>query len=171
MAVLLAVLIVLPIPDPDPTGAEVDLLARLLAAEVGGVDGQAQIDMALSILDTVYWRTEHRVLSDGTVAGTVGWHSESGIFQFPPCLLWGPDWSENDTCRSDADLDRYRLIVWAYEAGLRGSCREYSHYHSLPDKPGQCWIRSDNGMFMTFYDGRWNAPEPTGWDARLVPER
>lgn len=129
-----------------------EMLAWLVWVEARGMN-EAYWSSALSVISTVMERTDKKVLSNGTIDGTIGWCNEDGsLCQFP---AWVADLGcegvtlcpLNDT----AGLIVAREAVNLYEFGYRGSCDGYLYYDSLDNGGGDCLIVSGD-KFIEFHN-------------------
>ena len=123
--------------------AEVDLLARLLEAEIFGMGGEAEYSAGLSVLDTVFERLAVEYGGDTTVEAVV---TRPG--QFPPCVY--SETGRVDTCGRAISLEPYKDLVEAYQQGEDGQCPGYLNYHSQEGRVCDCLIEGSG--WICFYN-------------------
>lgn len=133
------------------TADERELLIRLCVAEVFGMAEAVRQDACLSVISTVFARMDGMIISDGTIAGTLGWHKgDAEFWQFPPYVTLGCDYVHPSACRDTIDPAFAEIAVDAYLRGARGSCDGYLFYNSIPGGTVDCLI-TDGSQYAEFH--------------------
>lgn len=149
-------------PDPplveNPAIIEItarhrEALAALCWVEVRGM--KPLVDACLSVVSTVLTRTAYRLMSDGTVDGTItrGCTKDSEWCQFPAYVWNGCEGIKPLLCpyNSPSALAIFRQVVdWFFDRGIRGSCDGYLMYGSRASDRPECQI-DDGNEFLNFY--------------------
>ena len=146
-----------PISDIDQ-----EYLRNLCFYEVRGM-GEDRHDACLDVVDTLMYRKENGILTDGTVWGTLMWGTQpeniDSPVQFVPAAgyLYHPPFVKRSPYNL---LDPENDLYWAddaindYVSGERGKCAGYPFYDSLERGNEKCtYINENNGQRIDFYDG------------------
>lgn len=157
----------IPSHTPEPamyiqSDSDVKYLAKLLVSEIRGMPEPWLHDIAFSILSTVAIRMRTGYMSDGTVIGTLMWHSPgNGPYQFPPWVMFGCRFIPESQCLDAWNLLPFEELVHRYLTGERGSCDGYYYYGAVVGWPQLCVIRADIP-----YAQNWIAFH-NGWETSL----
>lgn len=150
------------VPPPTPrttilevTQEDLNTLARLCVVEVRGME-EVREDACLGVISTVATRAYNRIISDGTIAGTIGWGctADSDTCQFPAHVLGsGCDGLLPAACAWSYpnDIVYFRQIVSNYFEGQGGSCAGYIYYGITEQDPPECRLESDSGQFLNWH--------------------
>lgn len=147
-----------PVGILEVTLADRASLAKLCVIEVRDlVPNSVRRDACLSIISTVITRTLNRIISDGTIAGTIGWNctATSQTCQFPASVLGtGCDGLIPVACAYNYpnDLAFFKVVVDQYfNQAARGSCDGYIYYGITPLDPPECRIEDSHGMYTNWH--------------------
>lgn len=114
-------------------------------------------DACLSVISTVFTRMRLKILSDGTVAGTIIWkcYQDTLACQFPAYSVNGCDGIIPQACPDyyPHDIEYFSEIVKNYLSGKRGNCSDYLFYGMPVDiNRNECEIKSDNGYVLWWWE-------------------
>ena len=131
-------------------------LAALCVVETKNMDG-VRADACRSVVSTVLARMRNRVLSDGTVAGTLTWNCKTGDIacQFPAYVVNGCETIKPNMCpyNYSSRLIDYVGIVDRYlrnQGSASASCTGYLFYDLRHDGT-DCKIEATNGSYINFH--------------------
>lgn len=114
-------------------------------------------DACKSIVSTVLVRAIDRVLSDGTIAGTITWDCKPGDIacQFPAYVVNGCADIRADMCpyNYSQHLIYYIGIVENFIVSDRETSCPFYPFYDLLEGGVDCRIE-ENGQFINFHDGR-----------------
>lgn len=132
-----------------------EALARLCVIEVRGMR-TVRYDACLSVISTVVTRAQTKIISDGTIAGTIGWGctTESQACQFPAHVLdSGCEGLLSQACAYNypEEIKYFGEVVLSFIYGDVGSCSGYIYYGITEQDPPECQIISPSGEFMNWH--------------------
>jgi len=160
-------------PDPNdliavyPTSTynlektDIQLLARLLVAEVSSLSEPARTDAALSILDVVFFQLEVGEAGDTLTDLLTFQPPGSGYWAYPPWVVFGCEGLlDQNACMDDRPVEWAVEVTLDYLKGQRGSCGGYAAYHSMPNQPVDCMIADGTAFYAYFHRGWYVQTQP-----------
>jgi hypothetical protein len=142
-----------PIPA---SSVEIKALSALCWVETRGMGIKKPVACA-SVLSTVFTRASEKLMSDGTILGTIRWgcRPENTTCQFPAFVSFGCE-GITHPCPFDDPKGMVEFMGYVYQylyGELSGECSGFTYYNvdDLSDSGARCIIRNDN-QAMYFWD-------------------